>query len=33
MIVFVKEVQGFLDRTEVEPKLNRNDVIIKFIII
>ena len=33
MIVFVKEVQSFLGRIEVEPKSNRNDVIIKFIII
>ena len=33
MIVFVKEVQGFLGWTDVEPKSNRNHVIIKFIII
>ena len=33
MIVFVKEVQGFLSWTDVEPKSNCNDIIIKFIII
>ena len=28
-----KEVQSFRDRTKVEPKLNRNDVIISLIVI